>query len=143
MKIRIDFVTNSSSSSFIGVFARIEDKNKADKIIAKYGLAKDIKSGKEILEEMNGYFYGYGADWAGVYLTPPKGKIKEDAQYIIWESYGGAGDDDSYFYGDYDEPDYDVDLDDFRDSEQEIYYDINEDNGFTDISSGYGAGRNG
>lgn len=145
MKIRSDFVTNSSSSSFIGIFAKISDRNKANQTIEQHKLQHNIRTGKEILEEMTGrYFGGYGADWAGVDLTPSKNNIEENAEYIIWESYGGAGDDDYAFdesgYGDIN---YDVDLDDFEECEQQIYNDISESNGFTNIDCGYGAGRNG
>ena len=144
-KIRLDFVTNSSSSSFIGIFAKISDRNKASQVIEQHKLQHNIKTGREILEEMTGsYFWGYGADWAGVDLTPNKDDIKEDAEYIIWGSYGGAGDCDYAFdksgYGDMD---YDVDLSDFKENEQEIWGDINQNNGFVDIDYGYGAGRNG
>lgn len=145
MKVRQDFVTNSSSSSFIGIFARISDEEKANQVIQRHKLEYDIKTGRKILEEMiHKYFYGYGADWAGVDLTPRKDSISEDAKYIIWESYGGAGDGDYAFdpegWGDMD---YDVNLEDFEDEEQEIFNAINEENGFADIDYGYGAGRNG
>lgn len=145
MKIRSDFVTNSSSSSFIGIFAKISDRNKANQTIEQHKLQHNIKTGKEILEEMTGkYFWGYGADWAGVDLTPRKDDIEEDAEYIIWESYGGAGDDD-YAFCDEDgwDYDYDVDLEDFEEEEQQIFNSISKDNGFANIDYGYGAGRNG
>jgi hypothetical protein len=143
MKVRNGFVTNSSSSSFIGVFARIVDRDKAYNVMSN-GLEKYTVLGKKILADMNSNFYGYGADWAGVDLTPRKESIDDNAEYIIWESWGGAGDDDSDFSKDGDwNLDYDVDLTDFRNEEQEIYNSISEKNGFEVIAHGYGAGRNG
>ena len=38
MKVRTDFVTNSSSSSYIICFARIADEERAKVIIDKYNL---------------------------------------------------------------------------------------------------------
>jgi hypothetical protein len=145
LKFRSDFVTNSSSSSFIGVFAKIKDEEKANEIIQNYKLAEYIKTGKEILEQMqHKYFWGYGADWSGVDLTPNKKDIEENSKYIIWESYGGAGDGDYDFMEEDDyECNYDVDLSDFEKSEQEIYLAISGENGFSNINDGYGAGRNG
>lgn len=148
-KYRADFVTNSSSSSFIGVFAKIEDENLAQKTIEDLNLEKYVKQGSEILEEMaHKYFYGFGEDWAGVDLTPDKNVIDPNSKYILWESYGGAGDDDSDFSeydedGNWDDYNYDVELYDFSNKEQEIYGEIDKSNGFKVLNDGYGAGRNG
>lgn len=148
MKFRSDFVTNSSSSSFIGVFAKLGDYDKALSVLADHNLDEQIQTGKQILEDISRkYFYGYGADWAGIDITPRKDKIDPDAYYIVWESYDGA-DDNSYTIFDDDGyiEDYDysaVDLVDFENYEISIYTDITEENGFVDIDKGYGAGRDG
>ncbi|HET7733348.1 MAG TPA: hypothetical protein VFK73_05855 [Paludibacter sp.] len=147
MKFKCDFVTNSSSSSYIAVFAKINNANahKAMKIVKKYNLYDCLMEGSEILEKMKSrWFCELGADWAGVDLTPDKSEIEENAKYIFWEECGGAGDGDYAFdtsgNGDMN---YDVDVSDFRDEEQEIFDAINKDNGFENIEKGYGAGRNG
>ena len=131
MKIRTDFVTNSSSSSYIICFARIADEEKAKKIIEKHNLrvfdVDDVK-----LEMRWGEL---GADWAGATLwgtdeileAHPEDKyiIIEDDNDAIWdeESY-------DYFY------DYNFAMNDAIDE-------ITEENGFADIDCAEGEGRNG
>ena len=131
MKIRLDYVTNSSSSSYIICFARIADENKAKKIINKHQL--DILSEEDVRGEM--YYGDLGADWCGAIIWGADKILKEhpDDKYIIIEDWNDA---------DYDE-----------DSCEPIYYDcfdmddaieeITEENGFTDIDIAYGEGRNG
>ena len=88
MKIRRDFVTNSSSSSYIICFARIADMNKAKAIIDEYNL--DILDVNDVKHEM--CWGDLGADWAGAHIYGAD-KILEahpnDKYIIIEESLEG------------------------------------------------------
>ena len=130
MKIRTDFVTNSSSSSYIICFARIADEEKAKKIIEKHNLR--VFDVDDVKHQM--YCGELGADWAGATLWGID-KILEahpEDQYIIIEDSIDA--------------DYDEDCDPI------YYYDfamnyaideITEENGFADIDCAEGEGRDG
>ncbi len=140
MKIRQGFVSNSSSSSFIAVFAKINDSANVSR------LGDYIKTGKELIEmNYNDYAYLCCGDWAGVEVMPEKEDLDPEAKYIIFESWGGAGDDDSDFWegGDDGYMNYNVELTDFDIGEQEVYNSVTEENGFTEVNKGFGAGRNG
>ena len=135
MKIRTDYVTNSSSSSYIICFARIEDLEKAQKIIDKYNL--DILDSNDVRHEMR--WGELGADWAGATLwgTDKILNAHPDDKYIIIEDSNDA-------YEGYDEEtdeyiiyyDYDFAMNDAIDE-------ITEENGFTNIDCAEGEGRNG
>lgn len=131
MKIRKDFVTNSSSSSYIICFARIADKEKAQAVIDKYNL--DILTKKDVEGEMR--WYGYlGADWAGATLWNTKDVLNEypdDNFIIIEDSLEAEWDGDyDYIYS------YDFDMNDAIDE-------ITKENGFDNIECAEGEGRDG
>ena len=134
MKIRTDFVTNSSSSSYIICFARIADEEKAKAIIDKHDI--DILSVEDVRHEMR--WGELGADWAGVCIWSADRILKEhpDDKYIILEECNDAfevWDEDSDDY--YVEYDYDFEVND-------VIEDITEENGFANIEIAEGEGRN-
>lgn len=152
MKIRSGFVSNSSSSSFICCYAKVKDLEKAQAYIREhskkfgsYGDEPRLLTTKEALEKKEGWD-GYGADWAGVFLEPDIDETNWEDHYLVFESYGGAGDGDSDFMPGYPQSydmDYDVDYSDFEDEETSFIDGVCLSNGFEDVHIGYGAGRNG
>lgn len=142
-KIRLGFVTNSSSSSFIICFARIADKEKAQKIIDKYKEDVDLEvySGKECLNEINNSRWGkwLERDWAGVDVTPSEDYINEhiDDSFIVIKDYS-----------DIEDPEYPDDYDEWNKYDHDklaldAISEIKEENGFSDRDCQYGVGRNG
>lgn len=136
MKYRKGFITNSSSSSFIGVFAKIKNINKAKGVIEKYNLQDDVYNKKFLNIKDN---YDFSKDWCSVDLLQGKtiDEIKKNAKwndlFLEWYSLNDW----------YNDENYDCDIGDFCDTEIEIYNAISEENGFEIIGADYGAGYNG
>lgn len=130
MKYRSDYITNSSSSSYIICFARIADKKLAQPTIDKHGLF--TFSASQIRAELDSYG-SLGKDWCGVELCNIDKILNKNpnSEYIVIEGGFDIYEGDGY-------PDYDVDIDDFE--EKQIIDDIIQENGFADIDVGYGAG---
>lgn len=101
MKFRNDFVTNSSSSSYIICFARISNEEKAQKIIEKYKL-KPLTA-QEVDEERR-WHGDLGADWCGAVIYGVQKILEEypnDKFIIIEDSISGDYDEDGdpiYYY---------------------------------------------
>lgn len=132
MKIRTDFVTNSSSSSYIICFARIADEEKANKIINKYNL--DVFDIKGVNEQKN-WCGDLGADFCDAIIWGVDKVLAEhpDDKYIIIEDSN-----DAYYDEDFGEPIYD----DCFEMDAAIE-EITKENGFENIDVAYGEGRNG
>ena len=131
MKVRTSFVTNSSSSSFIICFARIADKEKAQKIIDKYYLGVFDCDGVNGEKNWCGEL---GADYAGAIIWNVDDILEThpNDEFIIIEDSNEA------YYDDDGEPIYDYDfyMNDAIDA-------ITEENGFADIEVSEGEGRDG
>ena len=130
-KIRMSFVTNSSSSSFIICFARIADKEKAQKVIDKYDL--DIFDRNGVNGEKN-WCGELGADWAGAVIWNVDDILEKhpDDKFVIITDSNDAYDDD------YGEPIYDYDF-----KMNDAIDEVTEENGFADIEVFEGEGRDG
>ena len=138
MKVRLGFVTNSSSSSFLVCFARVADKNKAANVLDKYKNKIEVYTGEQVLEEINTSRWRKWLEWdyAGIDATPSKEYVVEhiDDTFIVIEDYNDLYEDEDGY------ADYDVYYEDFN---TEAVDNITEENGFADIDVQYGAGRNG
>lgn len=132
-KIRMSFVTNSSSSSFIICFARIADKEKAQKIIDKYDLNVFDRNGVNGEKNWCGEL---GADYAGAIIWNVDDILEAhpDDEFIIIEDSNEA------YYDDDDdgEPIYNYNF-----SMNDAIDEITEENGFADIEVSEGEGRDG
>lgn len=129
-KFRLSHVTNSSSSSFIICFARIADKEKAQKIIDKYSL--DVFDAKGVDEEKSWCGELACSDFAVIYGVDKVLSAYPDDEFIIIRDCNEA----------YEDEDGEVEYDyDFR--MNEAINSIVEDNGFADIDIAEGEGRDG
>lgn len=131
MKVRTDFVTNSSSSSYIICFARIADEEKAKSVIDKYNL--NVFDVNGVNQEKN-WCGDLGADYCGAIIYGVDDILHDnpDSNFIIIEDSNDGLEDE---WGEV-EYDYDFSMNDAIDE-------ITEENGFADIEVSQGEGRDG
>lgn len=147
MKIRTGFVTNSSSASYLCVFARVADKEKAKPVIKKYARTIREVNLAELLQLIDrGYQLNH--DMLGVDVRPSSSYLSQfdgtDTTFVYIDDYcgdlhPGDPDTDPDFEESYDDPGEDV-------HGQEVLGaadDISEINGFADIDKQRGYGFDG
>lgn len=141
MKIRKDFVTNSSSSSFICCFARIVDSEKAAEVLSNHKNKIEVYTADEVLSELNESKWSKWLewDWASIDATPSREYIEShmDDSFVVVTEYQDLEEDEDG------EVNYYVDYSDFSKNTTDAIDAINETNGFAEIDIQYGAGRNG
>lgn len=141
MKIRKDFVTNSSSSSFICCFARVADPEKAKAILEKHEDTIQQYSAQDVLAELddNEWSTWLEWEWAGIDVTPSENYVAQhmdDVFVLVTNSEELYEDEDG-------DVNYNVNYEDFDKKTISAIDDISEENGFAEIDMQYGAGRNG
>lgn len=170
MKIRSGFVSNSSSSSFMGGIGVVVDFEKFEKWLNKMqslGFNKnDIRSLDPMKESYGEVRAGYGDTWS-IYMpinSEPSLSIERSELNVNYEKSVdkkakdflldrhnnnlaffiiGNDEGDSMFGMDGD-LDYDIDLDFFPDEQQQLYKEFGSDeSGVKSVDKTFGAGRNG
>ena len=134
MKVRIGFVSNSSSSSYIIAVGKIINEKLAIEYLDKYGIDYDIRTVSELLNYGNKYMTRAAFDGNEVSIKIDANK--PDDKYI---SIRHSEDMEESEDGD---TNYDIDSDYFDKTGQAIFM-INEECGISNFESTYGAGRDG